>query len=635
MKKLGLLIVILLVTTLAGAQYREAPMLAKRVKAGELPPVNQRLPRNPLLIKTVQRTGVYGGTWHMGLKGNRDHALLIRTMGYEGLVRWSPKWTKIIPNLAQSVKVSKDAREYRFKLRKGVHWSDGVPFSVDDILFWYEDVLSNPELTPAPPTWLTTGRDPVQVKKIDASTVVFRFKKPNGLFLRYMAKAPGVEPTSYPKHYLKQFHSKYNPNIAQLVQKAGVKNWVELFQHNFGEIGSIDHPSRWRNPDLPTLNAWILKNGYLPDAPKVTAERNPYYWKIDSKFNQLPYIDQVEYKVGKNKDTLIEWALAGKIDMQQRHITSETLRSKYQAHQKQGNYHFYNQTLSRSNQVAIGLNLTHPRPWLRKVFQNKNFRIGLSHAINRQKIIDQVYAGNGKPYQVAPRPESAFFHKRLAYQYTEYDVALANQYLDRAGYSKRDAKGIRLDPGGKPIAFTVEISSNQSSWHEVMKLVRQDWRHVGIDASLAVKDRKLFYEYKAANKHDAAVWWGTGGLDVLLEPRHYFPVKYESNFAIPWAYWYVNPKDPNAQEPPDIVKQQMKLYDQLTSTGDTESQIPLMRKILDIAADQYYVIGINLSGDNFGIVKNNFHNVPTVMPASWTYPDPAPTNPSQYFITPE
>jgi len=122
--------------------YREAPSLAERVKAGELPPVEERLPKNPVVTRPVERAGVYGGTWRMGVTESFDRAILRANAGYENLLRWDAAWTRILLNLAQAFEVSEDARELTFHLREGLRWSDGAPFTADDILFWYQADLT-------------------------------------------------------------------------------------------------------------------------------------------------------------------------------------------------------------------------------------------------------------------------------------------------------------------------------------------------------------------------------------------------------------------------------------------------------------------------------------------------------------
>lgn len=603
--------------------YHQSPQLKALVQAGKLPPVDERMPQNPMLVQPIDRIGTYGGTWFRAIRRTRDHASFIRVIGYENLMRWDPWWINVIPNIAERYEVNENATQYIFYLRKGMRWSDGKFFTADDILFWYQDVLMNKDLTPSIPSWLTSGGKPVKVDKRDATTVVFSFAVPNGLFLMNLAAPWGGEPTAYPRHYLKQFHPKYNPaKIDGLVSEAKVSNWHELFRVKAGY--EVDDPSRWQNPDLPRLHAWILTTAYTPEAEQIVAERNPYYWKVDSAGNQLPYIDRIVYKMFSNSSQLEDMIRRGEIDMQTRHIPQQIVK-------KMGRGETFSLISSFSNTAVISLNLTHEDPVLREVFQNKDFRIGLSHAINRREIITKAYGGEGEPYQAAPRPESPLYNKTLAHQYTEYNVALANEYLDKAGCDKRDADGFRLRPDGKRISIRLDVIDFLSML-EAARFIPDHWNKVGVETRLNVMEREDMYRRKSANQHDAVVWVGDGGLEVLLEPRWYFPYSQESNYAIPWARWYRNRNDPLGEKPPEVVQKQMILYDQILTTADKGKQIILMKKILNIAADQFYVIGVSTPPLRYGILKPYFHNVPSFMPQSWAYPQPAPTNPCQYFI---
>ena len=617
------------------AFFNQAPMLQAQVEAGTLPPVEERLPSNPMLVVPVETVGSYGGTWHTTLQGERDHFWFIRTLGYENLMRWNPELTQVIPNIAQSVDVSPDVKEYTFHLREGMRWSDGVPFTADDIMFWYEDVFLNTELTPAAQDWLVTDGVPVEVEKVDDFTVVFRFSSPNGLFLQNMATTIGAEPTSYPRHYLEQFHPNYNPDIDKLVESAGVADWVELFKANFGDPGTVDNVARWQHPDVPTLNAWTLTSVY-GDGDQVIAQRNPYYWKIDIAGNQLPYIDEIEYTVVPDVDTIVQRVLDGKVDMQDRHLATPENRPVFETNADAVGYRFFSTLNTISNNVAINFNLTDQDPNLREIFQNKDFRIGMSYAINRDQIIEQVYAGHGTPYQVGPRPESPFYNEKLATQFLDYDVDAANAHLDAAGYTERDTEGFRLGPDGERISFNVEVTDVLGlNAPAVMELVIADWAAVGVEATITVEDRSVFIDNAHNNADDVNVWQGDGGIEVLLEPRYYFPFSVDgSKFAVAWAYWRTDPSNPIAEEPSQPAQEQMALYSQLQATSDVSEQNQLMNKILEIAADQFYVIGTVLPGDGYGIVRNDFHNVLGVMPsAGLVYPNPAPTNPCQYFIT--
>ena len=612
--------------------FSEAPMLAARVAAGELPPVHERLPANPLVVVPYERIGQYGGAWRTVLLGAGDANHIRRTVGYEGLLRFTPTWDGVIPNVAESYEVNEDATEFTFRLRQGMRWSDGHPFTAADIMFWYEDVVTNVELTPAVPGWFTTGpeRTPGTVEKIDDYTVVVRFAEPNGLFLINLAHTGnGWLLTAHPRHYLEQFHIRYNPEgIDELVAAEGVATWVELFQAK----GGLE--ARWQNTELPNLNPWVLTAPYDGTTTRVVAERNPFYWKVDPEGNQLPYLDRVIYDIFESAEVLLLRTLAGEIDMISRHINTVANMPVLFDNMERGNYGFFEITPANMNMMIIALNLTHQDPVKREIFQNRDFRVGLSHAIDRQEIIDLVFVGQGAPHQASPRPESPLFHERLATQYLEYDPGLANEILDRH-FPARDGEGFRLGPDGRRISFVVEvIPALQPFWVDMLELIQGYWRAVGIDIQIGTMDRSLFYTRKDANLHDANVWMGDGGMiDAIIDPRWYFPSNGESNFAPAWAKWF-NPAvfpGTTAEEPPAATQRQMDLYRKLVASPP-EQQGELMRQILDIAAEEFYVIGISLPTPGFGIVKNTFHNVPASMPGAWIYPTPAPTNPEQFFI---
>ena len=112
----------------------QAPALEALVASSELPPLEERLPSNPLVVEG-DSIGTYGGTWRMGMNGGGDNGLIVKTVAYEGLVRYNHEWNTVLPNLAESWEVNADATEYTFKLREGVKWSDGTPFTTEDIAF--------------------------------------------------------------------------------------------------------------------------------------------------------------------------------------------------------------------------------------------------------------------------------------------------------------------------------------------------------------------------------------------------------------------------------------------------------------------------------------------------------------------
>ena len=617
-------------TAAPAAKYKEAPQFAELVKQGKLPPVDQRLPANPMVIKPVEKIGKYGGTWRTGLRGGQDTAWLVRTIGYEHLVRWDPDWTTVIPNVAESFQASPDGSEFTLKLRKGMKWSTGDPFTADDVVFAFDDVLFNSEVNPAPPSWLTTAGKAGTITKVDDYTVKLKFATPNGLFLQRLATPSGNDLTRFPSKYLKQFHKKYTPEdkLKPLIEAEKVEDWVKLFRTKGWDITGTPYNAQWANKDLPTLHGWHLTTPYTGSG-RVVAERNPYYWKVDTEGNQLPYLDKVVFEVGEDVQVLVLKAMNGEIDMMDRHIATNANKAVFTDNMQKGGYKFFETIPSSMNNMVISFNLSTKDAALAPIFQNKDFRIGMSYAINRQELIDVVWVGQGEPWQCAPRPTSPFYNEKLAKQYTEYDVKKANEHLDKV-LPKKDAEGFRLRPDGKRFTFTVEVNITNKERVDAMALIQRYWQAVGIDAQFKAEDRALLYTHKDANELEAGVWGGDGGLDVVLEPRWYFPFSNESQYAVGWAQWYN--KDPRGVEPPPTPKKQMELYEQLKATGDAKKQEELMKQILQIAQEEFYAIGIALPANGYGIVKNNFKNVPKIMPGSWLYPNPAPSNPCQYYV---
>ncbi|MDQ3251308.1 MAG: ABC transporter substrate-binding protein, partial [Actinomycetota bacterium] len=536
------------------------------------------------------------------------------------------------PNVAESVEVAGGGREYTFKLREGMKWSDGEPFNADDIVFAYEDVLLNEDLTPDVPTAFLGGDEPAEIEKLDDYTVKFTFPgEPNGLFLEQLSYNGQI--TAWPRHYLEQFHEKYNPDVEQLAEEEGAADWIELFTAKAGLAGYVD-PVHFQNEELPTLAAWEISQP-LGERGRVVVVRNPYYWKVDPDGSQLPYIDSAVFDVIPENEAILQRTLEGSIDMHIRHINTFINKPVLAQNRDSGGYGFFDAQAANMNTMVIALNLTHEDPVKREIFNNKDFRIGLSYALDRQEMIDVVFQEQGEPYQAAPRPNSPFYDEELAKQYTEYSVKKANAALDRAGYTERDADGIRLGPDGEPISFTIEFATEfQPTWPDALELVQDYWEKVGVNVEIKPEDRTIFYERKEANQPDATVWTGDGGgKDVTIEARWYFPFSNESNYALPWAEWYYS-RGESGEEPPEAAKRQMELYDELHATLDEDERARIMGEILDISKEEFYVIGTSLPPESYGVVKNNFHNVPEMYDAA-LYPQPGPTNPEQYFISGE
>ncbi len=620
----------LLIFSSWAVEYSEAPALHERVLSGDLLPVEKRMPNRPLLLQPLESVGRYGGVWRMATLELNDPGFVFRSLGYEPLVRWGPQWRRVIPGVAERWEVNGEATRYTFHLRQGLRWSDGVPFTADDVVFWREHVITHPGSAGDLSPWLAPGGVLPEVRKIDDHQVEFTFQRPNGMFLKWLATPNGSGPVTNSKHALEKCFPALNPEAEATARALGFDSAWRWY------VSLVTSPlSSVATERVPTLNAWNLHTVDRDAAgrPRVTAVRNPYYWKIDPAGKQLPYIDEVSIVVPGSADELLEMAEAGRLDMQDRYLGGFDERVRLIAAEKAQRIKVNRRIPSPSNTAAISLNLNHPDPVLREFFGQKEVRIALSLAVDRNRIIQEVFHGEGRPYQVAPRPGSAHYHQRLATQYLDHDPKESKRLLAAAGCTIRESDGALVNADGVGIRFKMQVAGLVTAGAVgVANALARDWGELGIDVSVESMSQQEFYALKRQNRHDVVLWSGDGGLDPLLEPRYYVPVSAESNYAVLWARWYEDPKATEASEPPSAVRHMFDLFEQVTAAPDDEEQARLFSRLLDEMADEFLVIGCSLAEDGIGIVHPGLRNVPEMMFDSWNYPQPAPVNPCQFYF---
>jgi peptide/nickel transport system substrate-binding protein len=622
--------------------WQEAPQLAALVKAGKLPPVQERVSREPLVIKPVHEIGKYGGTWRRGFSGPADFWNGYRCCGHDKILFWDYTGNRVVPNVAKGWEISDDGRTFTVSLRKGMKWSDGHPFTADDFMFWYEDFYQNNELLPVKPPMMAINGKPGTMEKVDDFTIRYKFAEPYFAFIDVLAGATDLGGNSLrgreltggfaPKHYLQQFHPKYvgKEAVDRLVKAAGQDNWV-----NFMKL-----KNDWSlNPDLPTITAW--KTTTPINTPTWILERNPYFYMVDTAGNQLPYIDKVIMTVTENLEVLNLRAIAGEYDFQARHIDIGKL-PVFLENQTKGNYKVYLDPADSGCDACLFLNQTYDAdPEIAKWLQHRDFRIALSLGIDRDQLNEAFWLGVGTPgSQVlaesspySPGPEYRTMH-------STHDPAKANQLLDSIGLTKKDAEGyrVRSDGKGRLRIELITVGGQFLQFTQIAEMIREHWRKIGMQADISEIERSLAITRSGANELQAQLWQNDGTEHFFTFPAHLFPFQPENalggvNMGPLWARWFRS-NGTQGKEPAPPMKKLMEMWKKAFGMPQ-EERIKLGKEIWRIAVEEQWAIGtvgLSPAAQGVRIVSNNIGNVPA---RQYNSPDgmtPATSRPETLFF---
>jgi len=610
--------------------FNEAPSLASLVKDGKLPPVDRRLPDKPENIKPFERIGSYGGTFHSALRANGDVNGITRLIGSQGLTRWSPDFSSVVPNVAESWEQSSDAHEFTFKLRRGMKWSDGIPFNADDVVFAINDIVANKQFFASTPPQYVVADRVVVAEKIDDYTVKLKFAGAYHTFIEQLATPMGQHPTLYPKHYCQQFHPKYNPKVDELAKAAKVADWAALMRL---KCGDTEAPTRWSNLDKPTLDPWILTTTYGGSAMQVRMKRNPYFWQVDTAGNQLPYIDELRLPIISEPETILLSAMNGQIDFQVRHIQNIQNKPVLAENAAKGKYRVIGLNDVNASAMAIFFNQSTKNARLRPLFRDHDFRAALSLATDRKEINDIVFLGQSIPWQIGPARANRFYNEKLATQYTGFELKKANEMLDKLGLTKRDSNGYRLNPDGSRISMGAIVSISMPYQIQVLELLRNQWAKAGIELVIQSSERSLFYDRANNNDYDISVDGLAGGYDPTQNPRAFLAIHpQESRQSLLWVRWYES-HGKQGEEPPASMKKRLDLYDKWKDAKTDAEADALFRQILAISADELEVLGTVTPTQAIGIRSNRLGNFYDKMPWGWTYPTPGPGLTQQWYLT--
>jgi peptide/nickel transport system substrate-binding protein len=598
-----------------GMTYVETPMLADKVKSGEIDPVAKRLPAEPRVIdlKAMGREpGEHGGNMTMLMGSGKDVRIMVY-YGYARLVGYDTDY-RIQPDILLNYEVE-EGRRFTLYIRPGHRWSDGSPFTAEDFRFALEDVMLNEKLSQSglPAELLVDGKGPA-FTVIDEYTVRYEWEKPNPKFLPALA-APLPLYITYPSAYMKQFHAKFigKDKAEELAKEKKYKHWRAMFIR----LGRQNRPE---NPDLPTLEPWRLVTP--PPSEQFIFERNPYFHRVDEQGRQLPYVDNVVMNISSSSLIPAKTG-AGESDLQGRYISFEDY-TFLKENEKRQNYKVLLWKSAVGSKIVIRPNLNYEDEVWRKVFQDARFRQGLSLAVKRHEINMATFFGLGREVADSPLPQSPLYKEEYAQAWAQYDLDRANQLLDAAGLDKRDSDGIRLLPDGRRAEVIVETAGESTIETDVLQLVTDHWLEAGIKVYTRTSQRDLFRSRLTAGNTMMSVWSGldNGIPRPAMPPEELAPTNDSQTQWPQWGLWGMSSGQSGKEPDLEPVNKLMDLWQQWqTSVSDAERE-RVWHEMLSIYTDQAFSIGTVNSTLQPIVVNKQLMNVPeeevfSFMPGSY------------------
>lgn len=558
--------------------FLEPPSLAAKVAAGKLPPIDQRLPEQPFVVgdgTLLQKEhmdwqdGKYGGTF----KGAATFPTgWVNVAGGATILRSPSQSTGVsAPNIVSEFSYSDDYKTFKFTIRKGLRWSDGVPLTTDDVRFAFEDMYQDKEVQLPWPTDLFTqgdaGLGPAKLKVVDRYSFELEFSKPYGYFIASLNSwIPYYNTLFKPAHYLKQFHKKYAEPaaLAALVKKNRRANWVQLITYRDVPHWDVGAPQAL---GLPTLNAWVLSQS---TENRSVYDRNPYFWHVDKSGHQLPYVDQVVMDRVVDPDALTNAVLAGQVSLASGGEVSLNKMPVYKQNAERSKFRVFT-TKSLNNPLLLFLNQDYqyqnPASAWQKLMADPAHRFSkaVAAAMDTEGIGKSVYFG---------------LYEKLGPEWQGHDPGLAKQLLDEVGMNRTDGKGFRLGPDGKPFVLRLTHAAGSPDFDPVAELLKEQLEQVGIKVEIERVEGTLFDQRKAANQIMASLAWNDGPAWASGISEDYLPASKGPWSPATWTYFTSNGKEgrkpsANMQKfyelatarkafPPESPEGQ-KLYEELTT----------------------------------------------------------------------
>jgi peptide/nickel transport system substrate-binding protein len=611
--------------------YAEAPALAEMVAAGTLPAVADRLPAEPVVTTPYESVGQYGGTLYTASwwpeVGNVQLYFAV-----EAPIKWKADLTGYEPALVESYEWSEDGKTFTMHMREGLKWSDGEPYTSADWQFAWEDMMNAPDQNSYNVAAYLRNADgtPITMEFPDEYTVVWK-SSDRPLYIDPYFMAQGywefAKTMMKPAHYLKAFHPAYTDGMT----------WEDM----------VNADKWYQTPGYPCLFAWCL-TGLSDDAQNYTFGRNPYYWRVDTAGNQLPYIDDIQVELVADEQTRILNCSQGKYDTAFRICGSPNEIPFLMDSAENNGYHLLENYMNgagawpgymvNQDYVEGGKNYDDDTPEhaaeIRELLRNPSFRQALSTGFDRQRVIDVAWGGIGdiKNTTISPQswhftgPEGEAAYQQWAESYVVEDLDAANKMLDDLGMAK-GADGMRMLPSGKPFELVMDITdwggSLKVQTDAASEMASQWGANLGINVRINniqgqpdVDTRTNEGQYMLRGAHVSEI-------DILTYPDWMFPVV--NRYFMPLqGRWFAKggatctdePSEGNLYpcglEPAEGSSAQIlqDLYNKARNTATEEGRHAVVREAVDeFVKNGPFVIGV--SGDQSMpiVIKDHMRNI--------------------------
>lgn len=610
-------------------RFTDPPLLAARISSGELPTVEERLPLDPQIVTPLERVGEYGGTLNVTTiraEGYGDDTIL---MGCEGLFRTDTDGSSVAPNIAKAWEFSEDGKVFTIHFREGLKWSDGEPVTADDFMFAWEAVYLNTTITPSLGRWWKPGGETIKCEKVDDYTIKVTSLVPNPELLAWGGGPIRGDNAVLPKHALMQWHADYadEEELTKKAQAEGFERWDQLFNEKRRRIWGTQ-----LNDACPTLGSYLIVER---SSTRRTYIRNPYYWKVDTAGNQLPYIDEVIATIVSDKELVNTAILGGTVDIVVQEASMDNY-PLYQENAEQGQYNVYIWKSVLGSDVIYQPALTYNGDTvLRDICRDVRFRKALSLAINRDEVNEVLYFGMGTPRQFTVIPQSMYFLPEFEQAYAEYDPDAANALLDEMGLEWDDNHEYRLRPDGQQLGWTIEMYQIETPKRETTELVVEYWRAIGCNVQFKEISGELTDQRYTGNLVEFGLWHGDKVTDVLFSVSPQFLVPYnvgwETVWGTEWARWYTS-EGVDGEEPPEEIKNLYTWWEELKMAVDPAERVELGRNILRSQAENLWVIGVVGLTPKPVIVKKNIGNFLKEGLHGWDVVWTCYTHPESFFF---